>query len=328
MKERADFHVHLGDRCDQDILNEASLHQVKVMAILDRGIVRTAHLRLFITSGKQEGMTVLPGVECLTEITYSDKIVPQELLGLGFDLNHPEIYRNFDPRGEIYSQKHQRKVEFQKSFLESAGFSLNHTQENAQQWQTINGGEVLDTAIRLCKIVASDHQNSHYFLTHQPEINDHLKKRPQDLEGIEAKYLYWTFFAPSQPGFRKWQLDSQTIIDTIHKAGGVVIVPHPTFRHKPNGIEPVRLLNTLFDLGIDGIEGWDADLLDKELARHALAKGKIVVGGSGRDATYYSNRILGKGDVDKQRMYISPRRLEDIKEYKQKHNLVSYPSFR
>lgn len=323
MLERADFHVHLGDRTYKDLIDEALANQVKVMAVLDRGIVRISKLRYLIKLGRKSLIKIIPGVECLTEVPYEGKTIHQELLSLDFDLSHPEIFKYFDPGGEVYSQKHHGKVEFQKSFLENEGLSLNSTAENLRQWKVINSGEVLDTAVRLCKIAAADPANKDYFLAHQEKLKDHLIKRPQDSDNLEAKYLYWEFFAAGQKGFRRWQLDYQTIISTIHKAGGVVIIPHPTFRHKPNGIEITKLFDTLLSLGVDGVEGWDADLLNRDLASYALNKEKLILGGSGRDATYYSNRVVGKGDIKEQRMYISPRRLQDIRRYKQKFGLTA-----
>lgn len=323
MKERADFHVHFGDRTTCDLIDEALTNNVRVMGVLDRGIVRTCLLRQLTLEAKQKNITIIPGVECLTEVDLGPKKISIELLGLDFDLEHPQIYHNFDPNGEVYSQKHLRKVEFQKDFLEQKGFSLKINPENCAQWDLINNGTTLDTAIRLCKIVASNQENTSQFDEFQQEIENHLNKRPQDKNDLHAKFLYWKYFAPGQSGFRRWQLDYQTIIDSIHQAQGVVIVPHPSFRHKPNGTDFVTLINSLFEIGIDGIEGWDADLLDKSLIRSLINKGKIIVGGSGRDATYYSNRIIGKGDIEKQRMFISPRRLQDIRNYKQKVGLAS-----
>ncbi len=59
-----------------------------------------------------------------------------------------------------------------------------------------------------------------------------------------------------------------------------------------------------------------ADVLNKDLARKTLKASKLVLGGSGKDATYYANRTMGLGDNEKQRMRISPKRLQDIRNYK------------
>ncbi|MCL5783904.1 MAG: hypothetical protein M1142_00915 [Patescibacteria group bacterium] len=329
MAERADFHIHLGDRTNENLLDEAIRNHVSVLAVLDRGIIKTTQLEQLIKAGQNQGIEILPAVECLTEVPLNSHSISVEFLGLDFDLNHPAIYRNFNPKGEFYSQKHQRKVAYQVGCLENQGFQLNRVSETNSLWSTVDGGEFLDTAIRLCRIVVLDPANQKLLQSANGKVEAHLAKRPEDkpkdpnnpteLSLLNAKVIYWELFAPGMPGFKKWHLDPQTILNTIHEAGGVVIVPHPKFQHKLGGTTVEEALDHLFKIGIDGVEVWDANLIDKKFTRQVLSKGKIALGGSGQDTTYYQNRVMGMGDIKDQRMFISTRRLVDLKLYKVLH---------
>lgn len=329
MREKADFHVHLGERANSDVIDEALRNNVVALGILDREIVRVNRLKGLIKEAASRNITVVPGIESLTEIQCDDKTVSLELLGLGFDLEHPEIFYNFDPMGEVYSQKHSAKVSFQSKYLESLGFCLRHTPENNKQWEIIHSGMALDTAIRLCKLVTSNTENRPLLATFQDQIAAHIIKRPQDSDSPEAKFLFWENFTRNKPGYLMWQeikanmvrrgeckpdLKAEKLIDLIHQASGVVLVPHPHFRHQGNG-NLAHILDQLFEMGVDGVEGWDAGRLDLELAKFALSRKKLVLGGSGQDTTYYSNRAMGNGDIKKQDMFISPRRLADLQSF-------------
>lgn len=331
-KERADFHIHIGDRTDEDLLKEAQNIGVRAFTALDRGIIRTERLRKLVDYGQNYGVRVLPGVECLTEVKLNGHSISVELLGLDFNLRNPEIFRNFDPQGEVYNEKHCRKVDLQSGFLEKQGFIVNLNSHNHDQWEVIRSGLILDTAVRICRIAASDPNNQVILHEFRDEIDMHMAKRPQDKPQdpnntehqslSKAKFMYWKYFAPGKEGFHKWQLDSDTIFKTLHEAHGVIIIPHPNFQHKAGGTTVEEALDRLFELGVDGIECWDADLLDKPLARKALERGKLVLGGSGQDTNYYSNRIMGKGEKGRERMFISLRRLKDITQYKASHGLI------
>lgn len=315
--DRADLHVHLGDRDPEDLLNEAEKNSVGVVAVLDRGIIRTKKLTELMRMGQERSIQVIPGIESLTEVQFNGHTIPLELVGLDFDLDDPDIDRVFGPKGEVYSSKHRRKVEYQRSFLESLGLKIRRTEHNANQWDLVESGEVLDTAIRLCKIAALDEDNQEIFKSWANDMLAHLEKRPQDQEGLEAKFLFWNSFAIGQPGYKKWSLDFDTIVNTIHRADGVVVLAHPDFQHGKDESELVPLITNLFDKGIDGVEGWDAGPLDDYLDYLARRYNKLCLGGSGQDLTNYSNRKMGYGDLVTQNMYIPINRCLEIARYKE-----------
>ena len=113
----------------------------------------------------------------------------------------------------------------------------------------------------------------------------------------------------------------QLIVKTIREANGVVVGAHPNFKIGDGIVNLDTVINYWFENKVDGLEGWDAGPLNKELALKSRARGGLVLGGSGRDIKY-SNRIMGKGDINRQDMYISPKHLLDIKKYKLTHQAV------
>ncbi len=316
-KERADFHVHLGDREDADIVREALDNHVTVVAVMDRGIVRIEKVRRLVALGEKAGIIIVPGVECFTEIQdKSGKTAPFELIGLDFNLGSPTLFNDFDPRGEVYSGRHDVKVTFQREFLENQGFNMTPNEQTQSMWDIVNSAQILDTAVRLCGIAAQDKATISRLIQStkfQSELESHHSHRPQD-RGDLAKFLYWKYFAYGTPGYKKWHPEPKTIIDSIKKSEGVVLLAHPRFQHVQGDLTILDVMADIFKLGIDGLEGWDHGNLDIELAIMARRRGLLVLGGSGRDISY-NNRILGRGAVGEEEMFISPRRLKELKAY-------------
>lgn len=327
-KERADFHVHLGDRTAEGIVEEALANEVSVLAVMDRGLVRPERLERVQQLAKRVGIEALSGIECLTELTIGDKHLTFELIGINFDIYHQEIFRAFNPQGELNQKKHGLKIEHQRDFLTSLGLEIRELSLNHEQWDAIAAG-ANDTAYRFCKIASVDDENLPWFEKWQTEITQHLQERPQDMAEPFAKFLYWQNFAPGRVGFKPWFLDFQTILDSIHTANGVVILAHPRFSHiagaENNNGSLVDHINDLFDLGVDGLEGWygglNQDKLDLELAHIAYSRGRLILGGSGKDASY-TNRIIGRGSIEHQGMFISARKLIDINKRQKEQQIV------
>ncbi len=314
LKERADFHVHLGDRTAQDLITEAVEQNTRTIAVMDRGNTRASKLKEVMEVGRSEGALIIPGIESFTK--YKD--VMFELIGLDFDLDHPEIQRAFSSDGEVNIAKHCQKVEFQTRFLREQGFLLEHNDQNEPQWQAINE-RALDTAYRLSKIVSLTPNNAGLFKELEDELQLHLEKYPYHAGDLKAKFLYGKYFAAGKPGFRQWFQDYKTIIDAIHAGSGVVIIAHPEFTHTPNAPKITTYIEELFDEGADGLEGWygtlNGDQLNISLAERAQARGKLVLGGSGRDTSYNNTRI-GIGEIPAGRLYIPPTTFLDIQKYK------------
>lgn len=314
-REKADFHVHIGTRTNEDIFQEAINNQVRVLGLLDRGAVDCSRLTQLKESGRSCGIEVVPGIECLTEIRHKLRLINFELIGLNFDEKCPAVFDTFDVRGGVNLEKHDQKVTYQRTFLQSCGFKLQRIEANEPIWKMVEQDHVFDTAYKLCQIAARSQLNRGLFEDLGDEIRQHLEKRPQDRSDLYSKFLYWRLFAPGKPGFRKWYLDASTIINTVHEGGGIVLLAHPNFQHSEADSQLPEMLDFIFDLGIDGVEGWDAGLLDKRLAKEALKRGGLVLGGSGTDQTNYSNRSIGLGEISNPLMHISSRRLCDILRY-------------
>ncbi|MCL5409922.1 MAG: hypothetical protein M1607_03625 [Patescibacteria group bacterium] len=337
IRQRADFHVHLGKRTEEDVLAEAVRNHVSVIALLDRGEVRINRLQRAQELGRETGVTVIPAIESFTAFPYQDQEILMEFIGLDFDLDHSIIKRTFDPFSEVQMANLSRKVAFQKNYIESVGFSVNHTDSNNRSWLEISSGRVAETAIEICKIAAGDPANEDLLSSLQGQFRHHFLIRPQDAptnpedpsqtQLSVAKALYWQHFAPGRPGFKRWYLPFEEIRDTIHQGQGVIVIAHPKFEHKPGEVRIQDILPEILEAGVDGVEGWDAGKLDRHLARIALSQNKLVLGGSGKDASRYKNREIGLGDNSDPEnpapMFIPPRLLNKIREYKASHSVPS-----
>jgi len=322
-RPRADFHVHLGDRTKEDFIEEALDNKVTVVAALDRGSeVKIDRLQALIDYGLSKGIRVIPGVESFTQAEIDGQRATFELIGLDFDLDHPDIYRILDPRAGIPPEHHYPKIDFQRSILEKMGFEVTPTDESAIIFGEIQSRQVAETAIRFCKIVLLNPNNQNLLNSDfwQDRIRKHLIERPED-EGRWDKALYWSIFAAGKDGYWPSPLNMQLIVKTIREANGVVVGAHPNFKIGDGIVNLDTVINYWFENKVDGLEGWDAGPLNKELALKSRARGGLVLGGSGRDIKY-SNRIMGKGDINRQDMYISPKHLLDIKKYKLTHQAV------
>lgn len=322
-KPRADFHVHIGDRTNEDFIQEALDNNVKVVAALDRGSeVKIDRLKDLITYGEKRGVTVIPGVESFTQVTLCGQQAAFELIGLDFDLDHPDIYRIFDPRAGIPPQLHDPKISFQRTILENMGFNLDPSSENQLLYDEIKSRMKAETAIRYCQITLMNPQNlqlmnSPYW---QKQTRIHFQSRPED-QGHLENVLYWSVFAPGKEGYWQNHLSFKLILDTIHKAGGVVIGAHPKLKLGDEGPNLDSLIEFWFDQGIDGLEVWDAAPPDTYLTHKAVSRHKLYLGGSGRDIKY-SNRIMGRGDAKLQDMYIHPKMLDMLRNYKERVKLI------
>lgn len=320
IKERADFHTHLGKLSNDEIINQAITHNVTALTVLDRVSVKADRLISLSEQAAKANIRIIPGVECLTAIKFENQEHFFELIGLGFDVQHPEIHSLFSNDGAENVQKFEEKLALQSKHLKSLGLDLDHSAYNQPRWEAIYTQHPNDLAYRLCEIAAASRANEPLINSWQNQIQQHLSQRPQDTPHAVAKYLYWSNFAIGKPGFRRWFNDFHQIIDGLHQAGGVAILAHPEFPVGCSAADQDRFIEYLFGLGVDGLEGWDAGLLNKDLARLALRHHKLVLGGSGTDLTNYSNRAFGKGEGS---MFISPRRLRDIERYQQHHQSLA-----
>ncbi len=319
--ERADFHTHLGNRSNEDFIQEALENNVKVVVALDRGsVVQSGKLESLIGYGMDKGVVVLPGVESFVKATIGGEQIGFELIGVGFDIKNPAINEVFSPF--VPQRFHDPKVKFQSEFLRSLGLDISRNAANEKIYQEIDM-RVPETARRLCEIAVLNTNNLALLQSSQwqEKLAAQFKEHPE-IEGELATALYWEFFADGRPGYFPGSMSLELVRDTIHNAGGIVIAAHPKLdwgveRH----LDLKDLISYWLDNGIDGLEGWDAGPLDIELANEAKKRGKLVLGGSGRDKDRYSNRVMGKGDIESQDMFIPVKVFDKLQAYRRRRAL-------
>ncbi|MBI4037389.1 hypothetical protein HY385_03120 [Candidatus Daviesbacteria bacterium] len=323
-KPRADLHVHYSDQRRDDLLEEAQANQTEVVGLLERETIRTNILQHVINEGVTRGLRLVPGIELLFRHE-SQGTQSYELICLDFNLQNPRIFNELDPKGEVYSSVHRRKVDFQTEFLANLGFNMEPIPETDAAWHNLNSGEFADTAIRLSRIAIQNPSNKsvvdHLLSSLESEYSEYLKKRPED-NGDSAKFLYWQHFALGKPGQKRWtkEVQPKDLIQLIHQAGGLVILAHPEEFNDP------FISYMLDEVGVDGLEGWHAGPLNLRLARKALERGKLVLGGSGKSIEDYNNRLIGLGDIETQNMFIPAAKIIDqIEEYKRNARIIFSP---
>lgn len=325
-EERADLHVHYKKGYEARILTWSSRTNTRVLGVIEHATVNTKALGSFVEMGRSKGFTILPGVEMLF-VHQNGAEIPYEIVGLGFDLKAPEIFRLLDPRGDVYSSVHQEKVAFQRGYLADLGFDTSVTEENRAVIEPIEKLEVAATAYPLCKAATLNPKNrlliEKLAFEQADQIAEMAKTRPEDATDF-PKFLYWQHFAKGQPGYRIWgnRVEVTDVSDTIHNAGGVVLLAHPEFQHIEDQLPPETILSKLLDLGFDGLEGWNARPLNRNFAQIAWGRNLLVGGGSGKNIDY-DNRIIGLGDKEFKDMFIPSSVLGEIRAYQIKHNLIS-----
>jgi hypothetical protein len=124
---------------------------------------------------------------------------------------------------------------------------------------------------------------------------------------LEAKLLWNVLFKPPQgKGYIPILWKSQKFVDTVHKAGGVVL-------YSPESNFNKNTWDMLQNQGIDGIMAWHGGRLetDKGTVIDARRKGLLVLGGS----DYHPEKNdwkIGEGNGD---MFISSNRYSELMRY-------------
>ena len=98
--------------------------------------------------------------------------------------------------------------------------------------------------------------------------------------------------------FDKERLTPRQAIDCIHNAGGLVVLAHPVQMRAQNHAHLQHMIESLIDLGLDGIEVWHSDhrTQDSEFISQIAAKHRLVVtGGSDFHGTRKPDIDIGIG---------------------------------
>ena len=98
--------------------------------------------------------------------------------------------------------------------------------------------------------------------------------------------------------FDKERLTPRQAIDCIHRAGGLVVLAHPVQLRAQNHAHLQHMIESLIDLGLDGLEVWHSDHRpqDSEFIAQIAAKHKLLVtGGSDFHGTRKPDIAIGIG---------------------------------
>lgn len=335
MKElkRVDFHIHynpINEKTAYDAIEIAAQRNVIAVSILARSQI-SENFDMFIRYGKEKGVDVIPGIEFLAK-KGSESV---DLILLGFDPKNREIKEYF---GKDYYSKDKKdqncKLAFhQRTFLESKGFSFKDMNFDQKiLFDKLLSGEFSEKAFNFCWIVSTLSQNFSLIEDLKKEnwqkwreIVDKYGRLPnyiEDPKKLDAKLLYLTYFDVNKEGYVEVRTDLHTILDVIHRAGGVVL-------YSPEGKFNKKLWAEIIEDGIDGIMGWHSgylgangknipDIPRKEII-NTRKKGLLVLGGSDYQQLDWE---LGIGNGD---LYISPLRYKEFLSYIRNKNNGNIP---
>ncbi len=321
-----DFHVHHSDPTAISIIDSAKEKGIVGLALAGK-LEFSSYIYEYINYGEQVGVTIIPGVEEEGLSPTGDNF---DLISLGFDPEKPSVNKIWLDRNRI--QKKARLAQLEKNHFESNGFTFDGiTEDETLTLENVMSGKSNTIGSSLCDLMAENPLNSKQILEYKLSEFDlwtetekeygsksPYNKNPQKLDG---KFLFEYFFRKYRPDFIAKSDPSVKIIDTVHKANGVVL-------YSPEGKFKLEIWNTLLAEGIDGIMAWHSNRLGqkhtdgsidipKEVIINTRKKGLLVLGGS--DYTYSKNDYqlaTGKGD-----MFISPKRLDEFMNYiKSKNN--------
>lgn len=299
-RERVDLHLHFrGSNSDRKTIEEARKVGVVALAGGLRGGAILPNYQDLATYGERLGVQVIPETECNIDGT--------DLIGIGFYYNHPEM-----EKWESIRQKwNAQATEKQMLILENKGFNFkNLNEENKKALAKVLVGQEAARAWRLSVIAATSETNHQALENFIKENGERWEKAYAAASRIykneaekQAKAIWLILFAPKTDGFIRAlppDVDKHKFIETIHKAGGLVLYS-PEGKYKPETWDEIK------NLGIDGIMGWHGGRLElsKSIIKQVLRDGKLVLGGSDYDPEK-QHWAIGVGDGA---MFISKRHL-------------------
>src|SRR5258708_2132532 len=287
-RPRVDYHVHYNpadEKTAYTAIEIAKKRNVVAMTILARSQV-SDNTEDFIKYGESIGVDIVPGVEFLGRNgQYS-----VDFILLGFDPQNKELKQYF---GKDDNNQNKKRAEFQRNFLRTKGFSFSELDQSQELLLCkLLAGELSEKAINFCNIVAGIETNSE-LLCQLKEENSIEWKNVQEKYGsklnfsdpvkLTGKFLYNLYFQVDKEGYQEVRTDSKTIIDVVHRAGGVVL-------YSPEGEYKSEIWENLQNEGIDGIMAWHAGKLgangkdvpdiSKKTIINARKSELLVLGGS------------------------------------------------
>lgn len=319
MNERVDFHVHYSPDSIPEIVESAKRTNTTALGLIGRGTI--PRIDVWNTCSnyvESQGLTPIVGIEINRYIdnSYVDLIL------LGFDPSNKEFRKLYGD--EAITRRSKIIAAHQERTLTEQGFIVSTLDsESTLLLEKIRRGEQLEKAIHLCRIVVDNPDNEALFdiiRKKYPEVwnaivdsygdKGHYLDNPN---ALKAKFLWSLYFAPGKCGHIDAEDDAQTMIDVVHKAGGVVLM-------SPEGKFSDTQYYKFLKMGGDGIMAWHGSRLGMEDSNiditteailHTLRVNKLILGGSDfhPDKNHWK---IGEGRGD---MYINIRRFHEYKGY-------------
>lgn len=221
MQKIIDLHTHSycsdGTFSPEGLVILAKKQGLSAIALTDHDTIDG--LDLFQEAGEKHGIETIGGIEFAAR--YAGFHQPElHIVGLGLSSGHPALTERM---AQIQKDRQERNIQMVKQ-LQEIGFPIS-----MEEVQQCAGGEIVTRA---------------HFATVLLQ-----KRLVHDRNEVFLRYL-----SPGCPGYvARKVLTPQDCIETIHKAGGVAILAHPTLYHLDD--DQLRLVvQELCGYGLDGIE--------------------------------------------------------------------------
>ena len=227
-----DLHVHTnysdGAFHPKDIINKANENNVKILSITDHDSISA--LEQF-KNNICDGMIGVKGTEFSSYINIFNKKVKLHILGYCFDENN--IYFK-----KLINEMLEKRRDVHIKLLKEVKDKIKNFPEE-----------------KLSEI------NFDRYCWFDREIINYLEDNNISKEKIECLRNFYKINKFSY-GF-DYDLPVRIVIDAIHSAGGYAIIAHP-MAYEIEKNEMLLIINRLINIGIDGIETYQADCSDKD----------------------------------------------------------------
>lgn len=232
-----DFDLHMHSNYSSDgqltpaqLIEIAKSKDLKTIALSDHDCIYG--VKEMMALGKENGIDVIPAIECSTNIGDSDI----HLLGYGIDLEDAYFLNLTDyTKKKLMDAFHERVLKFKEKY----GIEIDEKQ-----------------------VIEDSHGENPWFLMCDQIFNDPRYQTIEDFKDYipggkrsdpAPVNFFWDKCQPGSDLFVYFGMpDFTETVKKIHKAGGIAVVAHPfnSFYKKE------EMLKVLLDSGVDGIEAY------------------------------------------------------------------------
>lgn len=264
-----DLHIHSkysdGALTPKEILDEAEKINLKMVSIADHdSIDNLAEVKKELE--ERPNLLYVPGVEISSHfVDRKNEQVLIHILGYGFDEENTKLL-------ELLSQLEDIRTKVNEKYIEQLLLVFKEISE--QDLENVD-------------------RKKYYRIGR--EVIRHLKATGKSEELLSEVKRY---SRKNMPVYQDYDAEASRVVDTIHSAGGLAILAHPT-EYRLRDIELKRMMKKLIDMGIEGIETNYADTNIESMEKlRMMAESYKILFSAGSDFHFYTEtdtKYIGYG---------------------------------